>query len=222
MPFTPESPRWLIYNGRKEDGHLALAITHSNGNLQDPIVLAQYQQIVDTIRYEKEIGAETALIEMVKTSGNRYRLVLALSCAVIAQLSGNNVITYYLGTMLDAAGITNTTTQLQINIGLNAWGLLIAIIGTLFADRIGRRKLSLTATALLVVFIFLIGGLTKVYGAGGSTSGVYATVAMIFLFQGAYAFGWTPLSVMYPPEVLHYSIRANGMGMYMMFLSFSM
>jgi hypothetical protein len=141
---------------------------------------------------------------------------------MLTTTSGNNVITYYLGAMLNAAGITDPTTQLQINIILNAWGLVIAVTGTFFADRIGRRKLSLSVTALLVVFIFLIGGLTKVYGNGGSTSGIYGTVAMIFLFQGAYAFGWTSLSVMYPPEVLNYSIRANGMGMYMAFLSFSM
>jgi nitrate/nitrite transporter NarK len=124
--------------------------------------------------------------------------------------------------MLTAAGITDATTQLQINIILNAWGLVIAVIGTFLADRLGRRKLSMSVQVLIIIFIFLIGGLTKVYGNGGSTSGIYATVAMIFLFQGAYAFGWTPLSVMYPPEVLSYPIRANGMGMYMAFLSFSM
>lgn len=44
-----------------------------------------------------------------------------------------------------------------------------------------------------------------------STSGIYATVAMIFLFQGSYSFGLTNLTVLYPPEVLNYSIRATGM-----------
>lgn len=36
----------------------------------------------------------------------------------------------------------------------------------------------------------------------------------IFLFQGAYSFGWTPLLYLYPPEVLNYPIRANGMGIF--------
>ena len=35
---------------------------------------------------------------------------------------------------------------------------------------------------------------------------------MIFLFQGAYSFGWTPLAYLYPPEVLNYPIRTYGMG----------
>lgn len=55
---------------------------------------------------------------------------------------------------------------------------------------------------------------STVYGTSANTSGIYGTVAAIFLFQGTYSFGWTPLSTLYPPEVLNYSIRSNGMGVY--------
>ena len=34
---------------------------------------------------------------------------------------------------------------------------------------------------------------------------------MIFIFMGAYSFGWTPLLYLMPAEVLNYRIRANGM-----------
>lgn len=40
------------------------------------------------------------------------------------------------------------------------------------------------------------------------------TVTCIFLYQGSYAFGWSTLLVMYYPEVLNYSLRANGMYIY--------
>lgn len=43
-----------------------------------------------------------------------------------------------------------------------------------------------------------------------NTSGIYATVAMVFLFQGSYAFGMSNLTGCYPPEVLNYAVRANG------------
>jgi hypothetical protein len=46
---------------------------------------------------------------------------------------------------------------------------------------------------------------------------VYGTVACIFLYQGIYAFGWSSLLVMYPPEVLNFSLRANGMSIYTFF-----
>lgn len=32
----------------------------------------------------------------------------------------------------------------------------------------------------------------------------------MFLFQGFYSLAWTPLLFLYPPEILNYSIRANG------------
>lgn len=80
-------------------------------------------------------------------------------------------------------------------------------------EKVGRRFIGLTSTGLLTIFIFTIGGLTAAYGTSTNTSGVYGTVAAIFLFQGSYSVGWTPLTMTYPPEVLNYSIRANGIAM---------
>jgi hypothetical protein len=45
---------------------------------------------------------------------------------------------------------------------------------------------------------------------GASSSLVYGDVAVMFLFQGFYSIAWTPLLYLYPPEVMNYSIRANG------------
>jgi hypothetical protein len=45
---------------------------------------------------------------------------------------------------------------------------------------------------------------------GASSSLVYGDVAVMFLFQGFYSIAWTPLLTLYPPEILNYSIRANG------------
>lgn len=97
---------------------------------------------------------------------------------------------------------------------MNAWCLVIALIGTCFLDKIGRKGMALISTTLLTIFLFLFGGLNKLYGDSTDTSGIYASVAVMFLFQGSYSFGWTPLSVLYPPEVLHYSMRSNGMSLY--------
>lgn len=73
------------------------------------------------------------------------------------------------------------------------------------------------STLLCAITIFIVGALTKVYGTSSYHPGVYGTVASIFLFQGSYSVGWTPLSVLYPPEVLNYSIRSVGMGIYTFF-----
>jgi hypothetical protein len=96
-------------------------------------------------------------------------------------------------------------------------------------ERVGRKPLAIFSTALLIVFIFMFGGLTAgkllprlfsskyrltfrpAFGTSTNTAGIYGTIAAIFLFQGSYSIAWTPLTMTYPAEVLNFSIRANGM-----------
>ncbi|KAI5456497.1 MFS sugar transporter-like protein [Mariannaea sp. PMI_226] len=214
LPFVPESPRWLIYKGRREEALTVIAQTHSNGDQANPIVLAQYGQIVDTLNYEESFGETMNLTQMINSPSARKRIILVTSCALATIIPGNQIVSYYFGTMLDNAGITNSNTQLQINIILNAFCLVCALAGTHFADRLGRRPNALASTAMLTICLYIVGVLTKEYGTSTNKSGIYATVAFIFLFMGAYSFGWTPLAYLYPPEVLNYAIRSKGMGIF--------
>lgn len=54
--------------------------------------------------------------------------------------------------------------------------------------------------------------------AGASNGLIYGDVAVMFLFQGFYSIAWTPLLYLYPPEVMNYSVRAQGLA----FSSFSL
>lgn len=109
--------------------------------------------------------------------------------------------TFYLGTLLTLAGVTSADTQLKINIILNAFSLACAFAGTVYADKLGRRWMAILSTTVATIFLFLVGGFSALYGDGKNVSGSYATVAMMFLFMGAYSAGWTPLTILYPVEV---------------------
>ncbi|KAI7277653.1 hypothetical protein KC345_g6498 [Hortaea werneckii] len=210
LPFLPESPRWLAFHGHHEAAHTVLAQTYADGDRDSPVVIAALKEIVDTLKYERKNNEKLCF----RTSPARRRIALACSAAVFSTISGNVIASYYLGPLLTLTGITSTKVQLEVNIVLNAWSLVCALCGTLAIDRLGRKTTALASATALTVIIFIEGALTKVYGTSKNDSGTYATVASVFLFMGAYSFGWTPLLYLYPPEVLNYPIRAVGVGLF--------
>jgi hypothetical protein len=63
--------------------------------------------------------------------------------------------------ILTQAGITNTQTQTQIQVIINCWSFVVAIVGSFMLDILGRRPQLLGCIAGMVVTLFLIGGLIK-------------------------------------------------------------
>lgn len=112
------------------------------------------------------------------------------------------------------AGIKSASTQLQINVVLSAWTLVVAVIASWYADKLGRKVLCSLSLIGQIITLFLLGALTKLYGSSSYDSGIYAALSMIFIYNAFYAWGITPLTVLYPPEVLSYDIRAVGMSLY--------
>jgi hypothetical protein len=214
LPFIPESPRWLARRGHQEAALDVISLTYASGDRDNPVVQTAFKEIVDTLEFEASNDQKLTFKQCFSTASARCRILLACSAAVFSTIAGNVIASYYLGAELTNAGIKDTKTQLEINIILNAFSLVCALGGTWGIDKVGRKPTALISTTLLTVCIFVIGALTKVYGESTQKSGIYATVAMVFLFMGAYSYGWTPLLYLYPPEVMNYPIRSNGMGIF--------
>ncbi|KAK3645084.1 hypothetical protein LTR56_002698 [Elasticomyces elasticus] len=210
LPWVPESPRYLVRGGRQEEALMVIAQCCSNSDSSAPESQAILMQITESLELEKHLE-EPSLKQIALDPGLRKRMLIVFTVAAFSMLTGSNLFSYYLGTALTNAGVTDSTTQLEINIILNSFCLVVSIAGTFLADRLGRKLLAIVSTAGCMVFLFIIGALTKYYGESTNTTAIYANVAMMFLAQGSYSFGWTPLAVMYPPEVLNYSIRSIGM-----------
>lgn len=187
--FVPESPRWLISRDRHEEAIEILTIV--NGASNDEVQI-QYREIVDTIAFEKQ--RNLSLPQALSTKANRRRLLITSTFSIIVMLPGTNIVTFYFGDMMAGAGIESPNTQLQINIILTSFTLVVAVAASWFADKLPRKTLCSLSLIGQIITLFLLGGLTKLYGTSTNNSGIYGTLAMIFLYNATYAWGITPLT----------------------------
>ncbi|KAF1978267.1 general substrate transporter, partial [Bimuria novae-zelandiae CBS 107.79] len=126
---------------------------------------------------------------------------------------GNFIISYYLGKILTQAGIASMKTQTKVQVIINCWSFVVAVVGSFMLDILGRRHQTFISCGGMIVTLIMIGRLIK---KSTNTSGIYGTIAVIFLFQGFYAFGMTPMTSLYPTDVSQYKLRATGIAIFRM------
>ncbi|KAF4459717.1 MFS transporter SP family sugar:H+ symporter [Fusarium albosuccineum] len=183
---------------------------HANGDESDAFVHAEFAEIQETIRLEKESNQTTWLV-FLQTPGNRRRLLLILLTSFFSQCSGNGLVSYYLHDILNSVGITDPNDQSLFNGGLQIWSFLVAICFSVWlVDKAGRKMLFLVAAVGMLIVFSVWTGCSAVYAQTGNKSAGSAVLAMIFLFYGVAGFAWPGLTVAYCSEILPYSIRAKG------------
>jgi|TARA_R110002003_G_scaffold290_7_gene18584 hypothetical protein len=94
MFFFPRSPRWLASKDRWEEALSVLANLHGNGDLNNPKVLAEYKEIEDALRFERE-QADTSFGALIKPRIVK-RVILGMSIQMWSQLCGMNIMMYYI------------------------------------------------------------------------------------------------------------------------------
>jgi MFS family permease len=84
--FFPRSPRWLASKDRWEEALQVLGHLHGGGDQSHPKVLAEYKEIEDALRFERE-QAETSFGALMKPRILK-RVILGMSIQMWSQLCG--------------------------------------------------------------------------------------------------------------------------------------
>ncbi|QMW38221.1 hypothetical protein G4B11_001457 [Aspergillus flavus] len=205
---------WLIAKDRHEEAQAFIVKYHANGDASHPIVVLEMNEMTNNLQEEGITHWRNFfdLSVLVKSRSRRYRLMLNLVFSWFGQFSGNNVISYYLPTLLKNVGVTNTDTQLLLNIIYALTGWIAATIGTRFHDIVGRRKMFLGSTAGMVFCLAVTAATAAVFVHSSSTIASSASIAFIYIFGVVFAFAFTSMQPIYPGEVMSNDMRAKGMG----------
>ncbi|KAJ5261419.1 hypothetical protein N7478_012014 [Penicillium angulare] len=210
---VPESPRWLISKGQLEKAKKVLAYVHAQGDEDDALVNVEFEEIRQTIALEKELE-NNSWSEFWSTAGNRHRSIILISIGFFSQWSGNGIVSYFLPQVLKLIGITNSNTQLTINLILSAVNVVSATGICFWVDYFGRRKLFLfSSCSMLLCYIATTIALARFDADKPSTNNAaaHAVIAFIFLYYISYNIGYSGLLVSYSSEILPYRLRAKGL-----------
>ena len=88
--WFPKSPRWLASKDRWDEALKVLADLHGNGDINHPKVLAEYTEIEEQLRFEREEQVSN-FRELLKPKIAK-RVFLGMSVQMWSQLSGMNVL----------------------------------------------------------------------------------------------------------------------------------
>ena len=202
----PESPRWLIDNGKQEEGLKTLAKLHANGNVNDPWVRAEYSQIQESITFAHENEAQS-YAELFKDKSCFRRLFLACAIQASIQMTGVSAIQYYSVTIYGQVGISGDDT-LKYQAINSVIALVAQFLTILFIDHTGRRwPLILGNLGNMVTFIVATILLAKFpAGAGRNHAASWGFIAMTWLYNFSFSCTCGPLS-WYVDATLIYELR---------------
>ncbi|RPA89432.1 general substrate transporter [Choiromyces venosus 120613-1] len=215
--FFPESPRWLAGRDRWEEALRVLADVHGNGDLNHPVVLAEYQEIEDVIRFERE-EAISSYAELAKPRILK-RVILGMSIQMWSQLCGMNVMMYYIVYVMEGAGIKDPLLTASIQYIINVVMTIPAII---WMDKWGRRPTLLLGSFGMMTWLLISGSIQGAFGEHqqdpssavtwimvNKESQAKAVVACSYLFVATFAISWGPVSWTMPAEVFPNKVRAK-------------
>ncbi|KIK64919.1 hypothetical protein GYMLUDRAFT_194669 [Collybiopsis luxurians FD-317 M1] len=205
--FLPDSPRWLIRQGR--DGEAKVAFTKIRGELSAEEVDSEFETMKAQILFEKSIE-----ISSFAEAWERYkkRILIAVAVQSMTSLSGVNVINYYQSTLYKQLGFAGQNVLLLSAI-YGTIGIILNVVSLRLVDRVGRVKLLGFAALGLSAILIYCAIMTKFFATSSNKVGKDFTIVGIYLYTAIYYLGINSTTWLYGVEILPIFLRSKVTGL---------
>lgn len=194
--MIPESPRWLLQKGKTAAGVATLAR-----------FVGQAEAQADVQRWQQHSRESQAPYRDLFSPKWRKALLLGLLLPLFSQFCGINAIIYYGPSILNATGVS-LSSSLQSQILFGAANLVFTLIAVWKVDQLGRRPLYLIGTAAAALSLTAVGVCLHME----NTQGLLLLLSVV-IFLASFAFSIGPLKFVVAAEIFPSHIRGRAMAL---------
>lgn len=205
----PESPRYLVTLGKDKEAADVLTKYVGESKPLEKVkeIRSSLGNLDDVVSVKNVLSSKTLFLPVVW---------VGIVIAFISQFTGINIILYYASSLWSAVGFSQSL-SFAVPIGTTTIGVIMTVVGMFTIDRVGRRKLLLTGSVGMAIFLWITGFIFL--NAEQTENGLLlaqnlAWMALIsaHLFYIFFCFTWGPAVWVVLGELFPNRIRTTGLG----------
>jgi sugar porter (SP) family MFS transporter len=202
MFFLPESPRWLVKNGKLAKARAVLSRSRVEAEVETE--MQQMEELERLERQQAQVGYKELLAPWIRPA-----LIIGIGLAVFQQITGINTVIYYAPTILEIVGFSAGGAIAATALGVGVVNVGFTILAVRIIDRAGRRLLLLIGLVGMTVSLALLGLVFSLNSTSGA-AGLLATICLA-LYIASFAISLGPVFWLMISEIYPLNIRGSAM-----------